>query len=411
MQERMIRQWRADPAPVVLIAPAEVFDGGLPSLRCYRWYRELLPAYTPIVIDGFTFLVDPKRLPDNALTASKRSAILDSVFFAADLRALPSAWGRSWSLLKPRFEKVADVAVEPDATSDAAVTRSATFNLEPLNLTGADADFATVDFVLGEEPVLGPAQADPTVTISWTSAGEKQPPKQSFLAKSATVLLPLGSQPRWLLSDKLQTLRLDLANPGSIRAFRIMGLTLWKLNDLPHESAPQYPASFRFNRPRSWALWPSSAAQGELSKSIREINANVTYDLSSNVVTAAFDPALIKTPEGRDAVFAHAPAKLFEALSAQKQSLSFGFGILPGAYTNGGRCNGVLFEIWLETAGGAKTLVWSRLLNPLTAPQDRGTQLAKISLDPPKGARLIFETNPSGSNASDWSYWADVRIE
>jgi hypothetical protein len=410
MQERMIQQWRADPSPVVLIAPAEVFDGGLPSLRCYRWYRELLSAYTPIVIDGFTFLVGPKRLPDNALTASKRSAILDSVFFAADLRALPSAWGRSWSLLKPRFKKVADVPVEPDATPDAAVTRSATFNLEPLNLTGADADFATVDFVLGKEPALGPAQADPTVTISWTSVGEKQPPKQSFLAKSATVLLPLGSQPRWLLSDKLQTLRLDLVNPGSVTVFGVKGLTLWKLNDLPNESAPRYPTSFRFNRPRSWALWPSSAAQGELSKAILELKRNITFDLASNVVTAAYNPTWIKTPEGSDAVFAHAPAKLFEDVSAQKQSLSFGFGILPDAYTSGGRTSGVLFEIWLET-GGVRTLVWSRLLNPLEQPQDRGTQLAKISLDPPKGARLIFETSPNGSNVRDWSYWADVRIE
>jgi hypothetical protein len=411
MQERMIQQWKADPAPVVLIAPAQNFDGGLPSLRCYRWYRELLPAYTPIVLDGFTFLVDPKRLPANSLNASARSALLDSSFLAADLQALPSAWGRSWPLLKPRFRKVADVPIEPSPASSGPATQSATFNLEPLNLTGADADFATIDLVLENGPDSRPAHADPRITISWTSAGEKHPPKQSFLAKWATALVPLGSQPRWLLSDKLQTLRLDLVNPDSAGAVNIKGLSLWKLNDFRDNPAAHYPTGFRFNRPRSWALWPSSASQQELSNTIRELNSNVTFDLLSNVLTAAYYPTLIKTPEGHDAVFAHAPAKLFEPLNAQKQGLSFAFGILPGAYTGGGRTNGVLFEVWLETANGAKTLVWSRLLNPLEQSQDRGTQSANIALNPPHGARLVLETDPNGNNASDWSYWSDVRIK
>ena len=411
MQERMIEQWRADPAPVVLIAPAQVFDGGPPSLRSYRWYRELISAYTPISMDGFSFLVDPKRLPAISLTTSARFGILDSAFFLPNLRALPSAWGRSWPLLKSRFKKVADVAVEPDPASHARVVRSAAFNLEPLNLTGGDADFATVEFDLKDRPDFDSAAADPMVTISWTSAGEKRPPKQSFLAKSATELLPLGAQPRWLLSDKLQTLRLDLVSPGNLSVFRVKGLTLWKLNDLPNESPPHYPTAFRFNRPRSWALWPSSDSQREISNAIKDLDSNVTFELPFNVLTAAYDPILIKTPEGKDAVFAHAPAKLFEDLDTRKQELNFGFGIQSGAYTNGGRTNGVLFNIWLEAADGTKALVWSRLLNPLEQPQDRGTQWAKISLDPPNGARLIFQTDPNGNNASDWSYWADVRIE
>ena len=411
MQERMIQQWRADPAPVVLIAPAQVFDGGPPSLRSYRWYRELARAYTPLIMDGFSFLVDPKRVPLNSVTESMRFAILDSAFFLPNLQALPSAWGRSWPLLKSRFKKVADVAVDSRPSSVKGVDPSATFNLEPLNLTGADADFATVDFEMERRPALTPAQAAPTVTISWTSAGEKRPPKQTFFATSETALLPLGSQPRWLLSDRIQTLRLDLVNPESVSSFRIKGLTLWKLNDLPDAPLTRYPHGFRLNRPRSWALWPSSAATQEIGKAVTQLNSNVTFELASNVIAAAYDPSLIKTPEGKDAVFAHAPAKLFQTLNPQKQDWSFGVGILPGAYANGVGTNGVLFKLWLETADGAKTLVWSRLLNPLQQPQDRGTQWAKVSLDPPKGARVILETDPNGNNNSDWSYWADVKIE
>jgi hypothetical protein len=181
---------------------------------------------------------------------------------------------------------------------------------------------------------------------------------------------------------------------------------------MAHESTPpQYPTGFRFNRPRSWALWPSSAAQQEISKVVADLNSNITFELLSNVQATAIDPTLIKTPEGKDAVFAHAPTMLFEDLNAQKQSLSFGVGLRPGAYTDGGRTTGVFFKIWLETVGGGRTLIWSRLLNPVEQPQDRGTQWVNLSLDPPKGSRLILETAPNGPPNWDWSYWADVRIK
>jgi len=70
-------------------------------------------------------------------------------------------------------------------------------------------------------------------------------------------------------------------------------------------------------------------------------------------------------------VFAHAPMQLFLPMEDRKQILKFGFGILPGAYAGENKTNGVLFRIWLETADGRKTLLWSRMLNPLEQPQDR----------------------------------------
>jgi hypothetical protein len=96
MQERMIAQWRADPSPVVLLAPAEALDGGPPSLRCYRLYRELTLKDSPIELEGFTFLVDPERLSGLTLPLPVRTGLLDSAFLVPDLAGLPSAWGASW---------------------------------------------------------------------------------------------------------------------------------------------------------------------------------------------------------------------------------------------------------------------------------------------------------------------------
>jgi hypothetical protein len=400
MQERVIGQWRADPAPAVLVAPAEVFDGGPASLRCYRLYRELVSKYSPLELDGFTFLVDPKRLPVPGYATPVRMALLDSVFLVPDLSGLPSAWGKSWRWLEPRFKKAGEARPESNAS----------FNLEPLALTGAEADFAKVEFDL--DAISG--QPDPVITTSWTSAGEPNPPKVRCTVRSSTVVLPLGAQPRWLLSDTLLTFHMDLVNPSSVRAFKIKRLTFWKLDDLKLDSsavAEQHTAGFRFNHPRSWAIGPTPATQAELAKSVRELDNNMTLTLPSNTLSAAVNPSLIKRPDGKYALFAQPPSQVFLPLDERKQVLSFGFGILPVAYTNGNKTDGVIFKLWLQSADGGKTLLWSRFLNPSEQAQDRDTQWTKITLDPPKGARLILETDPNHNADWDWAYWEDVRIE
>jgi len=52
---------------------------------------------------------------------------------------------------------------------------------------------------------------DSVVTVSWTSETEQNPPKVSCLVRTSTIVLPLAAQPRWLFSDKLETLRIDLS--------------------------------------------------------------------------------------------------------------------------------------------------------------------------------------------------------
>ena len=283
------------------------------------------------------------------------------------------------------------------------------FNLAPLSLTGSLADFATVDFEIEKNP----AQPDPAIKTSWTSADEPNPPKVSCLVRSSTILLPLGAQPRWLLSDNLRTFRIDLLNPGSVRVFRAKRLTLWRLNDLRLNpvGGVQTVARHRSNRARNWAHGADEDSRSGLHETVQQLLGNKTFLLTGNVLNAAVEPRLMKEAGHKFAVFAHAPAELFFPLGGQQQTISVGFGIQPGAYTNGNRTNGVLFKVWLETEDNKRTLLWSRMLNPLEQAQDRGTQWAKILVVPQKGARIILETDPAGDSALDWSYWEDVRME
>jgi len=407
MQERMLRQWKADPSPVVLVSPATVLDSGPASLRCYRIYREMVLNYSPLKLDEFTFLVNPKRLPSSVeLRPDTQRGILDAVFLESDLRGLPSAWGRSWASLQPRFRHVVALTAEKSMNNQ-PISPVASFNLQPLSLRGSEADFATVDFDL----TANPGQGDPQIAVSWSSADQPAPPRVRCWVRTSTILLPLGAQPRWLLSDKLQTFRLELLNPATVNRFRIARVTLWKLNDLDQTAfATGHPAGFRFKRPRAWAKWSNANSMNELSDRVRNSRNDVTSLLPSNKLSTIAEPALITTPDGQTGVFAHAPAQFFLPVHKQQEILNFGFGILPGAYADGNRTHGVLFKVWLQAADGRKTLLWSRMLNPLDQARDRGAQHDQVRFLAPGGARLVLETDPAGDVRWDWSYWEDVSL-
>ncbi len=117
------------------------------------------------------------------------------------------------------------------------------------------------------------------------------------------------------------------------------------------------------------------------------------------------DPKWVKIE--REQLFAHAPSSLsFPFSNAEK--LNIKLGIRDGAWQKG-NTDGVLFVISLLNSG-EKVEIWSRLLNPKEAVQDRGEQTASINLSQKEGT-LIFETKPHGNNAWDWSYWSMVQLQ
>ncbi len=119
---------------------------------------------------------------------------------------------------------------------------------------------------------------------------------------------------------------------------------------------------------------------------------------------AGHDPVQI---DFRPARLLHAPSLVAFPIPAEAAQVTFGFGILPGAYADGNHTDGVEFSLEIEPPAGARQPLHSRLLDPLARPADRGTQILTLDLPPhPPGSRLWLRTSPGPRQdaAWDWSY-------
>ena len=111
----------------------------------------------------------------------------------------------------------------------------------------------------------------------------------------------------------------------------------------------------------------------------------------------------------REAVLlAHATSSITVPLPRASARARIGFGMLDGAWQEG-RTDGVEFRVSVLRAGQAQP-IWSRTLDPLHRPDDRGRQSGWIEL-PPGGEALQLETLQLGSDSWDWSYWSEITID
>lgn len=135
-------------------------------------------------------------------------------------------------------------------------------------------------------------------------------------------------------------------------------------------------------------------------------------------------PTSIEAPYGADADLSegrrdyhlHAPSTLAYTLPANASVLRGGFGLRPGAYEdNPTPSDGAEFLIELVGADGASRVLFQRLLDPRQRAEDRGLQRFALILPSDLAAgtqvRLVITAGPSGSPASDWTYWSDLRLE
>lgn len=116
----------------------------------------------------------------------------------------------------------------------------------------------------------------------------------------------------------------------------------------------------------------------------------------------------------RDIYMLNAPGRLEFALQGDERKVHLGFGILPGAYQNGGNTDGVEFRVSLLRPDGTEQVLATWLLEPVNQPSDQGDQLETLSLPPlESGSKLILATlaGPQGDYAWDWSYIESLRFE
>lgn len=234
--ERMLRQIRQARPAVVLAHPRIPHDGGPASLRSYVIYRELIDNYIPERVDDYILLLRPDKA-QAAKKPAKEPAIelLDIVFRAAELQAIPNVWGRSWNKLKKRFTTLGDIRPgalynfkEEEAGAYAPVGPDPRISLgiEGLGFKGRD-----IDYILLEYSCAG-RRGNPVLELYWSTDMEQMSEKTvvRFNGNGKKALIPVGAQPRWRTAGLIKDIRIDLSDPNTCKTLNVGNVSLLKLN-------------------------------------------------------------------------------------------------------------------------------------------------------------------------------------
>jgi hypothetical protein len=125
---------------------------------------------------------------------------------------------------------------------------------------------------------------------------------------------------------------------------------------------------------------------------------------------SAGEPAREMSVDGTTGIFVHAPSEIALRADAGVHSITGGFGIVPGAYTEG-MTDGVEFFIDFVDQRGARSTLLRRYLRPLADLNDRGTQHFSVNIpDSPGEIDLLARSGPDDNRAWDWAYWAEIKL-
>lgn len=154
---------------------------------------------------------------------------------------------------------------------------------------------------------------------------------------------------------------------------------------------------------------------------------NVKFRRSEHFLTAQFPwfellpseaeapSALLYQSEGRATFLQlNVPARLVFRLKGHERQLRFTYGLLPGAFQNGNRTDGVDFSVELRENLQPPRVIFQRLLDPLNREMDRGPQRSALKLPAIRaGSRLeiVLGPGPANNGAWDWAYVNRVNLD
>jgi hypothetical protein len=121
------------------------------------------------------------------------------------------------------------------------------------------------------------------------------------------------------------------------------------------------------------------------------------------------------TLDGRAAVNAHAPTRLWFRAPSGRRTLTVEFAIAPGAYSELRRedaTDGVEFVVSAARGQFGRRVLYSRLLRPFDEPADRGWQREMLMVQLEDGEELLLETLPGPANSinRDWAFWGACEL-
>ncbi len=124
-------------------------------------------------------------------------------------------------------------------------------------------------------------------------------------------------------------------------------------------------------------------------------------------------PGVVLSPAG-PVFMLNAPSSLEFPLTGAGRALEFSVGLLEGAYTNGGRSDGVAIIVELTGEDGSIRPLFRHLLNPRDNEGDRGSRDFSVPLpEHSAGSRLLLRTDPgpNGDGGWDWTYLQRLDIK
>ncbi len=195
----------------------------------WRIVKRVWPEGSALWLEGAVF-GGQEFLRERSLTISVGEAaarehalaLWDKAFRVADLRRIPSAWGRSWHSLESRVGKRTFLDHAPRTLAGLSLREGAlqvsgpdpwlSLDIGNLRLSGRDAG------LLGFEFTCTGRKAQPRLQVFWWGAGDAGPREAAsakFLADDGLLIVPLDAYPRWLTLHRLGGLRIDLDTPGA----------------------------------------------------------------------------------------------------------------------------------------------------------------------------------------------------
>lgn len=210
-------------------------DGSVRKIEALQWPNIKVsgPALDPVAVGRPHPIVvaDEKPMPP-----PDAMAIYDQLFGPTDLASLPSAWGRSYRLLKGQLLK--RTALESPVTTHVVALGDGWYRPTGSNpfvvfdaprLRGSEQGILGFDFRCHHPEATGPVR----LGVYWHSPGTEfsEERAMSFAANSGFQIVPMDSRASWLAGD-VGRLRIDLRQVEACERFHLGAVALFSRRDL-----------------------------------------------------------------------------------------------------------------------------------------------------------------------------------
>lgn len=148
-----------------------------------------------------------------------------------------------------------------------------------------------------------------------------------------------------------------------------------------------------------------------LSVGLASICRDITFPMlgiTPRVIEGVHGPTEV---DGKTRLLVHAPGKLRFDVPRGARWLVGEYGLMRGAYENGGATDGVVFRALGDRGNGTMQPLWESWLRPVSTPTDRGIHRFRVELpEGVDGLMLQTDVGPNGNGNWDWSVWSDVNF-